>query len=84
MPLLVVPLAAEHIGALTLDEFDRLVSCKKVLFEDPSHPLLERLRDIGVEAGAFDDEPDGTSMAGAWLPILARLASSTSRARGPR
>jgi XTP/dITP diphosphohydrolase len=58
MPLLVVPLAAEHIGALTLDEFDRLVSCKRVLFEDPSHPLLARLRDIGVEAGAFDDEPD--------------------------
>jgi XTP/dITP diphosphohydrolase len=58
MPLLVVPLAAEHIGALTLDEFDRLVSCKRVLFEDPSHPLLARLREIGVEAGAFDDEPD--------------------------
>src|SRR3990170_6046243 len=42
MPLLVVPLAAEHVGALTLDELDRLASCERVLFEDPAHPLLAR------------------------------------------
>jgi len=60
MPLLVVPVAAEHAGALTLDEFDRLVSCERVMFEDPSHPLIARLKALGVEAGAFDDEPDAT------------------------
>jgi XTP/dITP diphosphohydrolase len=58
MPLLVVPLAAEQAGALTLDELDRLVSCERVMFEDPAHPLAARLRAMGVEAGAFDDEPD--------------------------
>jgi len=61
MPLLVVPLAAEQVGALTLHELDRLASCERVLFEDPAHPLLARLRDTGVEAGAFDDEPDASS-----------------------
>ena len=58
MPLLVVPVAADHVGALTLDELDRLVKCERVMFEDPSHPLLARLTALGVDAGAFDDEPD--------------------------
>ena len=60
MPLLVVPLAAEHVGALALDELDRLASCERVMFEDPKHPLVRRLRAMGVDAGPFDDEPDAT------------------------
>lgn len=57
MPLLVVPLGAEQAGVLTLDELDRLAARERVLFEDPAHPLLERLRTMGVDAGPFDDEP---------------------------
>ena len=58
MSLLVVPLAAEEVGDLTLDELDRLAGCDRVLFEDPGHPLVARLKDMGVHAGVFDDEPD--------------------------
>lgn len=58
MPLLVVPLRADEIGALTLSEWDALRSRDRVLFEDARHPLIERLRAEGVEAGPFDDEPD--------------------------
>ena len=58
MPLLVVPLAPEHLGRLTLDEYDRLLASERVLFEDPSHPLAGRLRDAGVEATPIEDEPE--------------------------
>jgi len=67
MPLLVVPLAAEQAGALTLAELDSLAACERVMFEDPSHPLIARLRTMGVEAGAFDDEPDATR--GGWALV---------------
>ena len=60
MPLLVVPLASEQVGALALDELDRLASCERVMFENPTHPLIARLRAMGVDAGPFDDEPDAT------------------------
>ena len=42
---------------MTLDEWDRLRACERVLLEHPDHPLAQRLRDEGVSAGAFDDEP---------------------------
>ncbi|MDP9224634.1 MAG: hypothetical protein M3P18_12420 [Actinomycetota bacterium] len=58
---MIVPLAAEECGWLTLEEWDRLVACNIVLFEDPTHPLLSRLRHSGVLAGPFDDEPSATS-----------------------
>jgi XTP/dITP diphosphohydrolase len=61
MPLLVVPLAAEESDRLTLREYDRLRACTKVLFEDPSHPLLFRLIADGSVAGPFDDEPAATA-----------------------
>jgi XTP/dITP diphosphohydrolase len=57
VPLLVVPLAAEESDRVTLREYDRLRACTKVLFEDPSHPLLSRLIEEGISAGPFDDEP---------------------------
>jgi MazG family protein len=57
MPLLVVPLAPDETPALTLDEWDRLSACERVLFERPDHPLVDRLRANGVAAGAFDDDP---------------------------
>ncbi len=58
MPLLVVPLDPERAGELTLDEWDALAGCSRVVFEDPSHPLAERLRGAGVEVGPFDDDID--------------------------
>jgi XTP/dITP diphosphohydrolase len=61
MPLLVVPLAANEVDRLTLGEWDRLCACTMVLFEDPAHPLLSRLKQIGVMAGPFDDEPSATA-----------------------
>ena len=58
--LVVVPLAAGDAGWLTLDEWDLLTSCERVVFEHPDHPLADRLRAAGVAAGPFDDEPDAT------------------------
>jgi NTP pyrophosphatase (non-canonical NTP hydrolase) len=60
VPLLVVPLARDETAWLTLDEWDRLRACAKVVFEDPSHPLLSRLTHEGVRAGPFDDEPEAS------------------------
>jgi XTP/dITP diphosphohydrolase len=58
MSLLVVPLAPEETGALTLREWELLKERSHVFFEDPSHPLVARLNAEGVNAGPFDDEPD--------------------------
>ncbi|CAN5604829.1 hypothetical protein BH24ACT26_BH24ACT26_15010 [soil metagenome] len=58
MPLVVVPLAPDEIGSLTMDEWDGLLACARVLFERPDHPLAARLGAAGVAAGPFDDEPD--------------------------
>ncbi|MDP9067512.1 MAG: nucleoside triphosphate pyrophosphohydrolase [Actinomycetota bacterium] len=57
MPLLVVALAPEEAGSLTLAEWDALRSREQVVFERPGHPLVERLNAAGTPAGAFDDEP---------------------------
>lgn len=56
--LVVVPLAAAETEWLTLAEWDLLTACDHVVFEHPDHPLAARLRDAGVSAGPFDDEPD--------------------------
>jgi uncharacterized protein YabN with tetrapyrrole methylase and pyrophosphatase domain len=76
MPLLVVPLAPDEVEHLTLGEWDSLCSRELVLFERPDHPLVERLRAAGVEAGPFDDEPDPTEDRWALVadPDSARLA----------
>lgn len=55
--LLVVPLASDEADLLSLYEWEQLRVRPLVLFEDPAHPLLERLRAEGVDAGGFDDEP---------------------------
>ena len=55
--LVVVPLAPGESDWLTLGEWDLLTSSKRVVFERPNHPLLERLTAAGVPAGPFDDEP---------------------------
>lgn len=52
-----VVLAPDEAGILTLDEWDRLVQRKQVLFERNDHPLIARLHEAGVDAGPFDDEP---------------------------
>jgi MazG family protein len=60
VPLLVVPLAAGETELLTLGEWERLRSCRRVYFERPDHPLVPRLRHAGVECGPFDDEPSAS------------------------
>jgi MazG family protein len=66
LPLLVVPIAPDDAGDLTLMEWDALRRCEKVFFEAPGHPLMERLRAEGVPCGALDDDPpagaDGCAM----------------------
>lgn len=81
MPLLVVPLGVDELGALTLAEYDSLKECERVLFEQPSHPLAERLRAAGVDAGPFDDELSATAdgwalVADPGSPRIAELARS--------
>lgn len=61
--LLVVALASGDASSLTLHEWDRLIAREQVLFEDPAHPLIERLKGHGVAAGPFDDEPEATDAA---------------------
>ena len=56
MPLLVVTIAAEEAGSLTLDEWDALAGRDQVLFERSDHPLIPRLRSSGATADPFDDE----------------------------
>ena len=55
--LLVVALSSGDPSALSLYEWDLLVQREQVLFEDPAHALIERLRSHGLDAGPFDDEP---------------------------
>lgn len=55
--LLVVAVASGDASFLTLREWDLLTQRAQVLFEDPRHPLIQRLTDHGVAAGPFDDEP---------------------------
>jgi XTP/dITP diphosphohydrolase len=79
MPLLIVPLSGEESDRLTLHEWDRLCACSMVLFEDPVHPLITRLRETGIAAGAFDDEPaadaDGVALVtGPGSPRVVELA----------
>ncbi|MBA2273379.1 MAG: MazG family protein [Actinobacteria bacterium] len=60
MPLLVVPLGPGDAGSLTLDEWDALTHCRRVIFERPGHPLRMRLETAGVATGPLDDEPSAT------------------------
>lgn len=59
MPLLVVPLAPDEVGLLTLREYDEIVSRKLVVFENGAHPLVERLR--GMVEVRFDGIPPDVS-----------------------
>jgi len=72
VPLVVVPLAPDDAAFLTLEEWDLLRACKRVYFELPDHPLVERLRAAGVTCGPFDDEPsagdDGSGFVAAPRP----------------
>jgi XTP/dITP diphosphohydrolase len=82
--LLVVPLAPEEAGSLTLGEWDALRACERVLFERTDHPLIERLRSEGVPAGPFDDEPDASHRGWALVadpgsPRIIELARAGAR-----
>lgn len=45
------------MGDLTLSEWESLLACELVMFEEPTHPLAGRLRAVGISAVPFDDEP---------------------------
>jgi tetrapyrrole methylase family protein/MazG family protein len=66
MPLLVVPLAPEELGQLTLDEWDGLLRCDLVWFERPAHPLRSRLVERGVSVadarGELEPSVDGRAL----------------------
>lgn len=84
MSLFVVPLTADDAGQITLDEWEALCRCARVYFEDPAHPLLDRLRAAGVDAGPFDDEPaagaDGCALvADPASPRVVELARAGAR-----
>jgi MazG family protein len=64
--LLVVPLRAEEAGLLTLAEYDRLLARDVVVFEDGSHPLLERLRSGGAEVATVDGSGAMTAARDSW------------------
>jgi MazG family protein len=89
--LVVVPLAPDETGRLTLAEWDLLTSCDRVLFEQPDHPLADRLRAAGVAAGPFDDEPDAASVGCALVADpasprvveLARAGATVTSATAP-
>lgn len=57
MPLLVIPLSATETSDLTLREWDALNGCELVLFETPDHPLLDRLKEAGVQVQPMEAEP---------------------------
>ena len=65
MALLVVPVATDEADLLTLEEWDRLRACERVMFEDPAHPLKKRLDADGVATAELDGEPapDGPGLA---------------------
>ncbi|MEA2476556.1 MAG: hypothetical protein QOC87_755, partial [Actinomycetota bacterium] len=54
MGLIVVPLGENEIELLTLGEWDLLVSCRLVMFEEEGHLLAGRLDRAGVETRRLD------------------------------
>ena len=89
--LLVVPLAVADSDRLTLEEWDRLVERRRVLFEEGGHPLMTRLRDHGLDVDVVEKPPpvdDDAALvvdpASPWLLDLARqgaeVTSGTARA----
>lgn len=66
MALLVVALAPDEVGRLTLEEWDLLRDRSAVYFEDPSHPLRARLDGDGVTTAVLPEDidvPDGNDVA---------------------
>jgi MazG family protein len=79
MALLVVPLAPQEVGLLTLWEWDELCRRERVLFELEDHPLRARLAARGTEVVTLASDPNVA--AGAWAvvadpasPRIVRLA----------
>jgi MazG family protein len=82
--LLVVPLAPEETGLLTIADLDQLLACELVLFERPDHPLTARLRPAGVECRVVTGEPDVQSPGLALVaepdsPLVLQLARRGAR-----
>lgn len=64
MPFLVVAIGAGEASHLTLGEWDSLRACSEVLFENPGHPLAERLEADGVRVAPLGVDPvtEGTGV----------------------
>lgn len=60
MSLLVVALASDELGELTLREWDSLRERATVYFEDPDHPLRGRLDGEGVATAPLQGDLDTT------------------------
>lgn len=58
MPLLVVVLAPDEVGELTLREYDALRERSLVYFETDDHPIRTRLADAGIATAPLDGELD--------------------------
>jgi MazG family protein len=58
MSLLVVPVAADEAGLLTVAELEALQRRSRVSFEVPEHPLAARLETAGVRCEVLGSEPD--------------------------
>lgn len=81
MSLLIVVLASEEAGELTLDEWDALTARRTVLFETPGHPLEGRLAKYGIATGLLDRELDPADDGSALVaepdsPVVVDLARS--------
>jgi MazG family protein len=58
MALLVVPLAPDEVGLLTLAEWDALGERDRAYLERANHPVAERLRALGLDVSPLDRDPD--------------------------
>ncbi len=76
MPLLVVPLAPGEAGLLTLAEYDRILGCEVVVFEEPSHPFLMRLRSAGVKVATVEDSGRPDAGRASWALVADPGSSS--------
>ena len=60
---MVVALAPAETELLTLGEWERLRGARRVLFEDPEHPLRSRLEEAGVTTVVSTSGPEDDEMA---------------------
>ena len=75
MPVLVVAIAPEECGSLTLGELEALRDRSLVFFEDERHPLRAMLASWGLKTAVIDAEPNASDASIALVvdPLSDRL-----------